>query len=98
MRDTQNLKKKAEGTIIDLEQKCNRAEESNKMVSIAFGCCAANSDLNLKFSRTFECNITFEYRCKIKLKTDLTFYNVRSISERKRLENYRRKSVRKKAR
>ena len=33
LRETSDLKKRAENTIVDLEMKCNRQEESNKMVS-----------------------------------------------------------------
>ena len=49
LRETSDAKKKADNTIVELEQKCGRAEESNKMVS---GRCTANSDLNLKISGT----------------------------------------------
>lgn len=80
LRETSDAKKKAESTILDLEQKCGRAEESNKMVSTR---CTANSDLNLKFRGTFEL-IHFMYRCKIKSKIDSDYSNVRLASEREK--------------
>ena len=80
LRETSDAKKKADNTISELEQKCGRAEESNKMVS---ACCTANSDLNLKIRATFEL-IHFMCRCKTKSKIDSGYSSVRLTSERKR--------------